>query len=398
MSRTMNSRYRLVNRSAIVLLIWLFAGLGLIALAEAFAATIGAQGKQVLNAIGGTFVGVAATIIFGYIVKDSIKEYIGEILEVILSDPNLIARLDEESQRKIVGSVMRARIPWCAEALSAMIESARSHPHARMKRNPRYAWALEDVAVPVTAQHNNQIATFQPSDYFRVRVEDDVAQDPSIFAHEARAVFLIENQGPSGEDLARQFREKGVLYRDFLTLTPSNTSELLKLCQSMCQGGRVRVPVSGNPFGGLVTFRLHVTVQEGADEVEHVVEPPEIEVFATGLSFVFRKDQFDFMRSSLVAQGDVRVSMRASLLIDRDAGSYPIILSSFSYDPEIRVQFATTALERRSWTSFLVLSDPHLVSVREDTGGFTVHTRRRLGGEPRWVFPGSGITIRWRER
>jgi hypothetical protein len=222
-----------------------------------------------------------------------------------------------------------------------------------------------------------------------------------MFQGDVKAVFVLEQDAAAADALSGAFRETGVIYRDFLTLRRSEREAILRDIDARRNAKSDSGSIGSYPYQTLATLKLEVTADVNGTDRKVECRPTEFRLVDGAIILIFRGIPRMFEKFPLQDDdaNSVRVRMMAECLIDRDAGGYPIILSSFSYDPEIRVAFESKTLERTGWINFLVTSDPHeVVWERERVlNGFRVHTRHRRSGQPRWVFPGSGILVRWRE-
>lgn len=355
---------------------------------------VGASVSVFMRLMAGVLASIGAALLGAWVLRDPIRGYISEILRAGVSNKNFLKNMSRESLKVVIRSALAEWSDWCAPAMSELVLSADQYPQVGSKQNTHYSWSLTDCDDDIRIEFSGCSLMLNKDDYLSCTVTDDVQYEANSLTEDMYAVFVIQRDVLSSIDLASQFLDGSVLYRDFLYFTKNLNMQLAETMTR--QNAPYDLSVNDNPLAELVDIYLEVeeeSIKPSLVTPKVVVKPDELIMQENMIAFRF-KEPLKSMTMRFESSKRVRVRMVASTKVHLSTGDYPIVFSTFTYDPEIRVRFSSKKIVSHNWVSFM---DPGRITheIDDDGRGYRLHTRLRSSGRPSWILPGNGISIRW---
>ena len=376
--------------------------------ATRFDAQTAAGRVALLQGIGGALLTLSFTIFVTLVLSDQIRDYMRDLVAVIFTDKDLVEKLAGKTQREMLFTALNVQIPECAAAFEQMVDAAISNPAITTKRNPQYYLAISDLPVEMIEAGKKSGVLVGAANYYLCKVDEHANMDAATVLNGCSAVFVLEEDNETSEALHREFEHstESVIYRDWLILCDSERASfresLKKQCSSPNSGLLALNASSASPYMGLIEFSLEITLQESMPVQKFQIHPTSVQCVHNGIRIQFAQEAFAQPKTILKHSKErmLHVRMMAKSPIDKKCGSYPIILSSFSYDPEIRVRFTASGLEKHNHIKFMVCSATHSLHVdnEDDGNSYRIRGRRQGSNAGVWVFPGSGVIVRWKPK
>jgi hypothetical protein len=306
-------------------------------------------------------------------------------------------------------------IGWCSDPVFDFINVASTHPKEHQTRlQPRHEWDLTNYASDQECKFTGDPFTLRSNDYFRVVLHDEFLTPASSFASDLLAVFFFEDSQKGQDELRRAFTEDDplgrIIFRDVLFWDDRDLAKLKTLLGSP----KDKDQSPGNsPLSTVIKAKLRIHIPTNCESpasgtwLTKEVTPDRV-LSESFDSIAIRPGSFRLVWSkanlppdllNLPKSTQIRIEMIVEFPILKSVGFYPIIFQSFARNPEIIVSFRTTdALSVKDVVPYLVSADPRQFELSEYEDG----SRIRLSagdashGKGAWLFPGSGIAIRWR--
>jgi hypothetical protein len=362
---------------------------------------------EFLRGLGAACIALGLGLVITYLFGDVIKEYIREIFRAILVDRSFLSQLSDSTREQITRSTLEIVAPWCAQPLLAFMAKAPHQKRYQTKRRPRHEWELTNYASDVVCGNDSQpVVTLASDDYFCVRIHEEALVDAEFLQGDLTACFFLESVPGSEEALRKAFlrppSDTRIIYRDLLFL---KTADALALDRFLAQPEQQADPAAQHPASRLVKikFRVHCLVPDQQDEAQlsdELVEwlPDQVR-YKNGLHFCWHQSSMPPGIQNLAPDSQVRLQIIHEFPISKDTGFYPIVFVSFSCNPEVIIRFNTRdELALKDVFQYLVTADPRVFHLQRNFEGteLRLYSDEHLHGREAWLFPGSGLAVRWR--
>jgi hypothetical protein len=364
---------------------------------------------EFLRGVGAACIALGLGLAITYLFGNVIAEYIREFLGVALVDRRFLAQLSEGTRTQITRKTLEIVAPWCAEPLSAFMADAPRQESHQTKRRPRHEWELTNYGENlVCGSDATTSVTLSADDYFCIQIHEEALVDATFLRGDLTACFFLESVPGSEEALRKAFLQPPsvtrIIYRDLLFLKAADAAAVhVSFSREQLRGASV----IEHPASKLIKikFRLPYAISEHQAEsglTDEVVEwlPDEVR-YEDGLHFYWHQSRTPPAIQSLACGSQVRLQIIHEFPISKDAGFYPIVFGSFSCNPEVIIRFATKDdLALKDVFQYLVAADPKVFHLDRNFGGreLRLHSDEHLHGREAWLFPGSGLAVRWRVR
>jgi hypothetical protein len=347
----------------------------------------------VIRALGAPCIGVAINAWVQHRLGDVTSEWIREVFKATLIDRDILSAFDLSTRQQIVDNALHIVAPLCAEPLSAFIAHAPLQERYQTKRKPRHEWELSSY--PASGRGN--AVQIDSERYFRVRIDETFNCDASYLQGDLMASFFLESDAGSEEALHKAFlptqSPTHVIFRDILFLRQEEASKLEQLAKQ--QAGSTAL----DEVRQIVDIELSITSIGSSPILEHIPWLPDKVAYDGGVHFTWHRNAMPPALSRLDQESEVRLRLIHRFPVRKDAGFYPIVFGGFSCNPEVIVRFNTAEkLSLRHVFRYLVAPDATVFQLVPSFDGseFRLHSDEHLHGRSAWLFPGSGLAIRWR--
>jgi hypothetical protein len=363
---------------------------------------------EALRGLGAACIALGLGLTITYIFGDVIADYIREIFRATLVDRRFLSRLSDQTRAEITRNTLEIVAPWCAEPLSAFMTNAPHQKRHQTKRLPRHEWEMTNYSAgdrerfelrggePETSVH------LDPDQYFCIQIHEEAIVDTEFLHKDLTACFFLDSLPGAEEALRKAFFDPSIIYRDLLFLKPADA---LAVKEFLSQPSQRKNSVARHPISKLIKikFRLLYTVadpdSEGSAKSEPIEWLPDQVHYEDGLRFCWHRTLMPSAVHNHASGSQVRLQIIHEFPISKDAGFYPIVFGSFSCNPEVIVRFsARDELALKDVFPYLVTADPRAFYVDRNFGNtaLRLHSDEHLQGREAWLFPGSGLAVRWR--
>ncbi|MFL6414052.1 MAG: hypothetical protein ACJ74Y_00040 [Bryobacteraceae bacterium] len=371
--------------------------------------------RPLTQSVGGTCLSIVLVTIATYLFGDRIAQDILYLFQKALSTKQFLGHLDRSAKFRITHNLLNDMIGWCADPVFDFINVASTEPKEHRSRlQPRHEWDLTNYIADLECKFTGDPLTLRRDDYFRVVLHDEFLTPAESFGKDLLSTFFFEDSQKGQDELRRAFLESDplgkIIFRDVLFWSERDIVKLKGLLGSPAQ--KAGSP-SDSPLFHAIKAKLKVHIPVDRDNPATTawsikeINPDRVaaEPFdtATGRPGSFRliwsKAQLPSDLLNLPKNTQVRVEMFIEFPILKSVGFYPIIFQSFAKNPEIIVSFRTTdALSVKDVVPYLVAADPKQFELSESEDGSRIRLSAgdAFRGTGAWLFPGSGVAIRWR--
>ncbi len=394
-------------------LAWLIAGIALFLLGSNLPKD--SWYRALTESVGGTCVSIVLVTVATYLFGDRIAQDILYLFQKALSTKQFLGHLDRSAKFRIAQNLLSDIIGWCSDPVFDFISVASTHPKEHQTRlQPRHEWDLTNYASDQECRFSEDCFTLRSQDYFRVVLHDQFLTPASSFASDLLAVFFFEDSQKGQDELRKAFLETDplgrIIFRDVLFWSEGDLAKLKTLLGSPID--KVRAP-GESPLCSVIKAKLRIHTPVACEDPaattwstkevapDRVVSEPFDSPSNRPGSFrlVWSKANLPPDLLNLPKNTQVRIEMIIEFPILKSVGFYPIIFQSFAKNPEIVVSFRTTdTLSVKDVVPYLVAADPRQFELNdyEDGSRIRLSAGDTANGKGAWLFPGSGIAIRWR--